>query len=90
MDFEWHLTKAAANLSKHGVSFDEAASVFADPLALTYPDPDHSKSEDRLITFGISLDQRPLVVSHTPREPRIRIIGARLMSRRERKLYEEG
>ncbi len=55
MDFEWDPTKAAANLKKHGVSFDEATSVFGDPLALTFGDPDHSGSEVRLITFGLSL-----------------------------------
>ena len=90
MDFEWDPTKAAANLKKHGVSFDKAASVFGDPLALTFGDPDHSGSEDRLITFGLSLQGRLLVVSHTPRDPRIRIVNARPMIRRERKIYEEG
>lgn len=90
MDFEWDPSKAAENLKKHGVSFDEAATVFGDRLALTFDDPDHSGSEPRLITFGLSLQQRLLMVAHTPREPRIRIISARLMTRRERKIYEEG
>ncbi len=91
MDFEWDPTKAAANLKKHGVSFDEATSVFGDPLALTFGDPDHSGSEVCLITFGLSLRGRLLVVSHTPRDPRIRIVvNARPMIRRERKIYEEG
>jgi uncharacterized DUF497 family protein len=90
MDFEWDPEKAAENLKKHGVSFDEAASIFGDPLALTFDDPDHSGAEDRLITFGQSLQQRLLIVSHTLRDPRIRIINARLMTRRERKIYEEG
>ena len=90
MNFEWDPRKAAENLRKHGVGFDETATVFGDPLALTFPDPDHSESEDRLITFGLSLQNRLLIVSHTSRHSRIRIISARLMSRRERKIYEEG
>jgi uncharacterized protein len=90
MDFEWDPEKAAENLKKHGVSFDEAASVFGDPLALTFDDPEHSGAESRLITFGQSVQQRLLIVSHTPRDPRIRIINARLLTRRERKIYEEG
>jgi uncharacterized protein len=90
MEFEWDPVKAAENLKKHGVSFDEAASVFGDPLALTFDDPDHSASEERLITFGESIQRRLLVVSHTPRAPRIRIISARRITRRERKIYEEG
>lgn len=90
MHFEWDPRKAAENLRKHGVGFDEAATVFGDPLAITFSDPDHSGSEERLITFGLSLQNRLLVVSHTPRQPRIRIISARLMTRRERKIYEEG
>jgi len=90
MDFEWDPKKAADNLREHGVSFDEAASVFGDALAITYADPEHSSSEERLITFGRSLETRLLVVSHTDRSPRIRIISARRMTRRERKIYEEG
>jgi uncharacterized DUF497 family protein len=90
MDFEWDPAKATENLKKHGVTFDEAASVFSDPLALTFDDPDHSTSEKRLITFGQSLQQRLLIISHTPRSPRLRIISARRMTRRERKIYEEG
>ncbi len=90
MEFEWDPVKAVENLKKHGVSFDEAASVFADPLALTFDDPDHSASEERLITFGESIQRRLLVVSHTPRAPRIRIISVRRITRRERKIYEEG
>lgn len=90
MHFEWDAEKAAENLKKHSVSFDEAASVFGDPLALTFQDPDHSGTEDRRITFGYSLQGRLLVVAHTPREPRLRVISARLVTRRERKIYEEG
>jgi uncharacterized protein len=73
MDFEWDPAKAAENLKKHRITFDEAASIFGDPLAITFPDPDHSASEDRLITFGLSARGRVLVVSHTARVPRIRI-----------------
>lgn len=90
MNFEWDPRKAAENLRRHGITFDEGATVFGDPLALTFSDPDHSESEERLITFGLSLQNRLLIVSHAPRYPRIRIISARPMTRRERKIYEEG
>jgi len=90
MQFEWDRAKAQRNLRKHGVSFDEAATVFGDTLAITYDDPDHSESEQREITFGGSRDGRQLVVSHTKRAGKIRIISARLMLRYERKIYEEG
>ena len=90
MNFEWDPRKAAENFRKHAVSFDEAATVFGDPLALTFTDPDHSGSEERLLTFGQSIQNRLLVVSHTPRNPRIRIISARRVTRRERTIYEEG
>lgn len=89
MDFEWDPKKAGDNLRKHGVSFDEAASVFGDPLAITYADPEHSSLEERLITFGRSLEDRLLVVAHTTRSPRIRIFSARRMTRHERNFYEE-
>ena len=90
MEFEWDTRKAAANLKKHGVSFQEAATVFGDTMAITYPDPDHSESENRSITFGVSRDHRLLVVAHTERGAIIRIITARLMAKHERKIYEEG
>jgi uncharacterized DUF497 family protein len=90
MEFEWDDDKAASNEQKHGVSFPEAETVFADPLALTGYDPDHSDDEDRYITMGTSLDGRPLVISHTDRENRVRIISARVASRRERRDYEDG
>jgi uncharacterized DUF497 family protein len=90
MEFEWDPDKAARNLTKHGVSFHEAATVFGDPLAITYSDPDHSDDEDRFLTFGHSSEGHLLVVSHTDRGDRIRIISARRATRRERKLYEEG
>jgi uncharacterized protein len=77
-------------LAKHGVSFDEAATVFGDPLALTYFDPDHSDDEDRFLTFGISSTGDLLVVSHTDRDDKTRIISARQATRRERNSYEQG
>jgi uncharacterized DUF497 family protein len=90
MKFEWDPRKAEINLRKHGVSFDEAASVFLDCLALSGPDPDHSIGESRYITFGVSRLGRLLSVSHTYRPGAIRIIMARRMTRGERKTYEEG
>ena len=89
MDFEWDPDKAAQNLRKHGVSFQEAATVFGDPLALTYHDPDHSISEQRFITVGMSSAGRVLIVAHTDRRENVRIIGVRKTTRRERKHYEE-
>jgi uncharacterized DUF497 family protein len=90
MKFEWDVEKAASNLRKHGVSFDEAGSVFLDRLALSGPDPEHSQQESRYITFGLSSLGRLLAVSHTYRPGKIRIINARRVTRTERKLYEEG
>ncbi len=90
MQFEWDPKKARANLRKHGVSFDEAATVFLDDLSLTGDDPDHSVSEERLVTFGVSSAGRLLVIAHTERSDRTRIISARPATRSERKLYEEG
>lgn len=90
MKFEWATAKAASNVRKHGVSFDEAGSVFLDPLAVSGPDPDHSVGESRYITFGMSSLGRLLAVSHTYRPDAIRIISARRVTRAERKIYEEG
>ena len=90
MRFEWNALKATANLRKHGVSFDEAASVFFDPLSATGADPDHSLDERRFVTFGMSSSGRLLVVVHAQHEDAIRIIPARIATRAERKLYEEG
>ena len=89
MTFEWDEEKAAANLEKHGVSFDEAASVFYDPLASVYEDPDHSVSEKRFLTIGTSAGGRLLHIAFADREERIRIITARKVTKRERELYEE-
>jgi uncharacterized DUF497 family protein len=75
VQFEWDPVKAKRNLSKHGVAFSEAATVFQDPLAVTGFDPDHSETEDRMVTFGISAVGRLLVVAHTERKSAIRIIA---------------
>jgi hypothetical protein len=82
--------KAARNLRKHGASFEEAARVFRDTLSVTIPDPLHSHEEDRFVTMGQSLRGRFLVVVHTDREERLRIISARVANRTERRTYEEG
>ena len=89
MNFEWDTNKAESNLRKHGVSFQEASTVFGDELSITVYDPDHSRNEDRYITIGLSEQRRFLLISHTEREDRIRIISARELSPRERKDYEE-
>jgi len=68
MEFEWDPKKATANIQKHDITFQEAATVFGDPLAITFEDPDHSTEENRYITFGLSLQKRLIVVSHTERE----------------------
>jgi uncharacterized DUF497 family protein len=90
MEFEWDGKKAASNKKKHGVSFYEASTVFGDSLALTFEDPDHSLHEMRYLTFGMSVSRRLLVVAHTSRGARTRIISARPATRYERKIYEEG
>ena len=89
LSFEWDDCKAKSNLAKHGVSFEEASTVFGDPLSLTIPDPAHSQAEDRWIVLGQSHQQKLLVVVHTERGDNIRIISARRANRRERKSYEE-
>ena len=89
MNYEWDPKKAEANRRKHGVAFDEAATVFLDPVAVSGPDPDHSLSEQRYITFGFSCLGRLLAVCHTYRPGAIRIITARRASRGERRIYEE-
>ena len=89
LSFEWDESKAKSNLAKHGVSFEEASTVFGDPLSLTIPDPAHSHVEDRSIVLGQSHQQKLLVVVHTERGDNVRIISARRASRHERKSYEE-
>ena len=89
LNFEWNEDKARVNLGKHGVSFDEATTVFGDPLSITIFDPSHSYGEERFIILGHSHRHRLLVVVHTDRGDTIRIISARRASRGERKSYEE-
>ena len=88
--FEWDEEKAKANLRKHGVGFDEAATVFADPFSLTIPDPDHSTEEQRYVDIGSSERERILVVVYVERDMKIRIISCRKATPSERRLYEEG
>jgi uncharacterized DUF497 family protein len=90
MDFEWDDAKAESNERKHGVSFTEAMTIFADPLSVTGYDPRHADGEDRFLTMGTSVAGRLLVVSHTDRGDAVRIISARVATRRERKDYEDG
>jgi uncharacterized DUF497 family protein len=88
-EFEWDENKAIANLSKHKISFDEASTVFNDPFAITILDPDQAVGEDRCLTLGESIGKL-LVVSHTTRKGKIRIISCLKATARERKKYEEG
>ena len=89
MNYNWNPAKAASNFKKHGVTFEEAGSVFGDPLAYTFSDPDHSEGVERLLTFGLSINQRILVVSHVEHEQGIRIISAREATAHERKTCQE-
>jgi uncharacterized protein len=90
VEFEWDNAKAESNYSKHGVAFPEAMTVLGDPLSVTGYDPKHSIDEDRFLTLGVSSEGRLLLVSHTDRNDIVRIISARLATRRERKDYEDG
>lgn len=90
MIYGWDPAKAKDNLREHGVSFEEAATVFLDPLALTFPDPLHSGGEEREITVGHCARHQIVFVSHCQRDDRMRIISARKATRRERRQYEEG
>ena len=87
--FEWDPAKADENFKKHAVTFNEAASVFGDPLSVTFYDPDHSMNEHRFITIGASNRGRPIMIAHTERGDSIRIISARTATRHERRFYEE-
>src|SRR5260370_34140985 len=89
VNFEWDPGKAKQNRRKHRISFQEAATVFGDPLAVTYPDPDHSLSGERFITVGMSSAARVLIVAHVDSRDNARIISARKTTLRERKYYEE-
>jgi hypothetical protein len=88
-EFEWDSTKADENLKKHGVAFEEGLTVFFDALARIFDDPDHSADETREIIIGHSVKQRLLLVSFTERAARVRIIGARRATKRERQDYEQ-
>ena len=87
--FEWDPRKAESNARKHGVTFDEASTVFGDPLGLLMPDPDHSLNEERYVVLGMSNRQRLLVVAFTERPPYTHLISARRATRAERRRYEE-
>jgi len=88
--FEWNASKAKANVRRHGVSFEEAATVFVDPWALTFAGPGHSEREEREITIGQGARKRVLFVAHCQRGERVRIISARKATKRECRQYEEG
>jgi uncharacterized protein len=90
MKFEWDATKALSNQHKHGVSFDEASTVFGDILSISGRDLEHSVGENRFITLGLSSQGRVLLVSHADRGAVIRIISARSTTRKEKRIYEEG
>lgn len=90
MGYEWDQEKAASNLEKHEVSFEEAATVFDDPLYIDFYDPDHSIEEHRYLIMGQSTAGRLLIVSYTERDQVIRLISAREMTASERRAYEEG
>ncbi len=90
IEFEWNPKKASVNFVKHKVSFHEASTVLSDPLSVTFPDPDHSIEEEREITIGLSDRFRLLMISHTQRGNRIRIISARELTQSEREEYEKG
>lgn len=88
MRFQWDAEKAQSNLKKHGVTFEESVTVFYDPLAATFDDPDHSQGERRWVTVGYSLQGRLLVVCHTERARSVRLVSARPATKRERKRHE--
>lgn len=89
MIFEWNEAKARTNLAKHGISFDEASTVFGDPLSVTVHDPLHSRHEDRFVTVGVSVANKMLVIVHVDRGQRVRIISARTATPQERRQYED-
>ncbi|MGK7887405.1 MAG: BrnT family toxin [Crocosphaera sp.] len=90
MEFEWDENKAKQNLSKHGVSFEEAKTIFDDPLYVDFYDPDHSENEERYLIIGQSNQRRILILSYTERGNKIRLISAREVTPNERKTYEQG
>jgi uncharacterized DUF497 family protein len=90
MEFEWNPDKAKSNYEKHDVAFEEAATVFNDLLSVTFPDPDHSVGESRYVIIGMSRFGQLLIVSHTDRGEKVRIISTRKATRQEQRFYEEG
>jgi uncharacterized DUF497 family protein len=90
VNLNWDPKKAVSNLRRHRVSFEEAGTVFGDPMALTFNDPDHSTEEMRFLTFGMTRTDKLLIVSYTERQGVTRIISARKMSKQERDIYENG
>lgn len=90
LEFEWDDRKATSNNTKHGVTFEDASTIFVDPNSLTIPDPAHSVAEDRFVTIGLAATMRLLVVVHTDRGDRLRLISARRASRKERENYATG
>ena len=89
LKFEWDRRKAVLNIKKHGVSFEDAATAFGDPLSVTIHDPKHSDDEDRFLLLGETQDKKLVVVAHTDRKDTIRLINARPATRQERKDYEK-
>jgi uncharacterized DUF497 family protein len=89
INFEWDEKKSSANMRKHGISFDEARTVFGDPLSLTVRDPDHDSDEERFVTIGHSVRSRLLIVVHTVRGLNIRLISARSATKYEKRDYEK-
>jgi hypothetical protein len=89
IDFEWDARKAAANRRSHRVAFTEASTVFGDPLSITIPDPDHAIGEERFVIIGMSSKPRLLIVVHTVRGDRVRLISARKATKHEKWNYEE-
>ncbi len=90
MNFEWDENKNKLNQQKHGISFEEAKTIFDDSLALSFNVPDNSINEYKMITFGVSKIRKMLTVAHTQRNDKTRIISARLMTKHERNIYENG
>jgi len=90
LQFEWDSKKSQSNNKKHGITFEEASTIFRDPLSITIPDPAHSIGEDRFITIGTSVNEKLIVVVHIDRNDIIRIISARKATRNERRQYEQG
>lgn len=90
LQFEWDRKKARSNKKNHGVTFEEASTIFGDPLSITIPDPVHSVGEERFVTVGTSVNDKLIVVVHADRDDIIRIVSARKATRNERSQYEQG